>query len=111
MESLFSRCNRYPQLTENRAEPFQYGPLQEINLDVSTEEFLSAEKAFTYADLHDLVGNLKTIAWLTPHASVTRAEEMMEDFVEFIDGACWYSFTADGKHIYAVARSLSAGDC
>jgi hypothetical protein len=32
--------------------------LQELNLDVSTEELLGAEGAFTYADLCAMLGNV-----------------------------------------------------
>jgi hypothetical protein len=41
--------------------------LQELNLNLSTEELLSAERAFTYADLFAMLGNKSTVAWITPH--------------------------------------------
>jgi hypothetical protein len=44
--------------------------LQELNLDVSTEDLLSAERVFTYADLYAMFENEKTVAWLTPNGSV-----------------------------------------
>ena len=51
--------------------------LQELNLDVSTEELLSAERAFTYADLYALLGKELdggiTFAWVTLPAVVMRA--------------------------------------
>jgi hypothetical protein len=39
--------------------------LQELDLDVSTEELLSAERAFTYAELYEYA-----VLWLTHYASV-----------------------------------------
>jgi hypothetical protein len=45
--------------------------LQELNLDVSTEELLSAERVFTFADLDATLGNEDTVVWLTPHAGIT----------------------------------------
>jgi hypothetical protein len=43
-------------------------------MDVSTEELLSAERAFTYADLCTMLENEDTIAWLTPQAFVVRSD-------------------------------------
>jgi hypothetical protein len=61
MDRLFSPCLRFHDLIENQDdvdEDFE-GPdhelLQELNLDASTEEFLSAERAFTYADLYAVI--------------------------------------------------------
>ena len=48
--------------------------LRELNLDVSTDEFLSAERAFTYADFYAMVANKNAVVWLTPHAAVVRAD-------------------------------------
>jgi hypothetical protein len=45
---------------------------RELKLDVCTEEFLGAERAFTYADLYAMLGNRNTVAWLTPHAAIAR---------------------------------------
>jgi hypothetical protein len=77
MERLFSPCTRFNDLLESqgRLEELRRHypePLQELNRDVSTEELLSAERAFTYADLYAMLGNRNTIAWLTPHAAVVR---------------------------------------
>jgi uncharacterized protein (DUF924 family) len=77
MERLFSPCTRYRDIAEiqGHLEWLRiYGSeqVQEVNLDVSTEEFLSAERAFTYADLHAMLGDEDTIAWLTPHAAIVR---------------------------------------
>jgi hypothetical protein len=77
MERLFSPCTRLRDSLESQGPRLEevsrqdYEPLQELNLNVSTEAFLSAERAFTYApDLYALVGNRKTVAWLTPYAAV-----------------------------------------
>jgi hypothetical protein len=67
MERLFSPCTRLQDLLDDYPEG-----LQELNLDVSTEELLSAERAFTYADVYAMLGNGETTAWLTPHAAVAR---------------------------------------
>jgi hypothetical protein len=42
----------------------RYDPelLQELNLDVSTEDLLGAERAFSYADMYAMIGNRDTIA-------------------------------------------------
>jgi hypothetical protein len=80
--------------------------LQELNLDVSTEEFLSAERAFTYADLYATLGNEETVEWLTPHAAVALKEERVVQAWRHLHGAtCYFNFNADGKEIVARARS------
>jgi hypothetical protein len=106
MEHLFSPCTRYRDIAESqegRLEEFEdfpeelalaelflhrdngidFEPLQELNLDVSIEDFLSAERAFTYADLYDMAGNLDTIAWLTPHTAVFRGNGLAKDYFDF----------------------------
>jgi hypothetical protein len=74
MERLFSPCNRFHDISRSLGYVISCRPqpLQELNLDVSTEELLSAEKTFTYADLYTMLGDTDTIAWLTPHATVAR---------------------------------------
>jgi hypothetical protein len=62
MERQFSPCTRLYDILENqgRLERFRdHHPvgLQELNLDVSIEVLLSAERAFTYADLYAMLGN------------------------------------------------------
>jgi hypothetical protein len=79
---------------------------QELNLDVSTEELLSTERAFTYADLYGMVRNTDTLAWLTPHAAVARDGGLAMHALENMDETCWFVFNADGKQVFAVARSL-----
>jgi chaperonin cofactor prefoldin len=110
MERLFSPCTRLHDLLESqgRLEGFQghREGLQELNLDVSTEELLSAERAFTYADLYAMLGNRNKIVWLTPHAAVARplpgrgAQSWGE-----LEDSCRLSFSADGKEIVALSRS------
>jgi hypothetical protein len=71
MERLFSPCTRYRPIVQSQG---RVGPdllvVQELNLDVSTEELLSAERAFTYADLYAMLRSLKGVVWLTSHAAV-----------------------------------------
>ena len=56
MERLFSPCTRLHDILESRGgleefEDFNPEGLRELNLDVSTEELLSAERAVSYADV------------------------------------------------------------
>jgi hypothetical protein len=74
MEHLFSPCTRFLDLLEYEdqlEEEFRGRPelLRELNADVSTNEFLDAERGFTYSDLHALLGDEYTVLWLTPHAA------------------------------------------
>jgi hypothetical protein len=76
MERLFSPCTRYRDRLERegiRSPPELLQELRELNLDtVSTEELLSAERAFTYEDLYAILGNENAVLWLTPHAAAVR---------------------------------------
>jgi hypothetical protein len=110
MERLFSPFTRYRELAELQAgrERFRRQPpegMQELNLDVSTEELLSAEKALTYGDLYAMLGDDDTIAWLTPHAAVARQHGNAAIAWNQLDGLCYFCFYADGKGIIALARS------
>jgi hypothetical protein len=80
MERLFSPSTRYQDIAEShgRLEEFRARPLQELNLDVSIEELVSAERAFTYGDLYAMLGNEDTVAWLTPHAFVARQDNRVK---------------------------------
>jgi hypothetical protein len=83
--------------------------LKGLNLDVSTEEFLSAERAFTYADVYDMLGNGETVAWLTPHAAIAQADGRSLyscSWQQLMDGSCRFFFSADGKEMVVLARSL-----
>jgi hypothetical protein len=102
MERLFSPCTRYRNQLESRGRFPPPDGLQELNLDVPTEELLSAETAFTYADLYAMLGNESTVAWLTPGAGVTREGGSL---VHSIWGSCRIGFNADGTEIVALATS------
>jgi hypothetical protein len=112
MKRLFSPCTRFRDTVERR-ERSRLGPreiLQELNLDVSIEELLRAERAFTYADLYAVLRSRKKIAWLTPHALVVTASNMsVVKCVLYswrqVEQSCHFSFKADGKDIRAMARS------
>jgi hypothetical protein len=111
MERLFSPCTRLHDTLESqgRLERLQgrREGLQEQNLDVSTEELLSAERAFTYADLYAMLGNADTVAWLTPHAAVARPGGRVLDYWKQLDEdeSYRFSFHADGKDIETLAFS------
>jgi hypothetical protein len=118
MERLFSPCTRYRDMLESqgRLELFRghTEQLNELNLEVSTEELLSAERAFAYADLLAMSGNQSTVLWLTPHAAVARlATERRHHFWFQLRHYYWlelnrpyrFIFSADGKGIVALARS------
>jgi hypothetical protein len=58
--------------TQGRLESFAGDSelLKELSMDVSTEELLNAERAFTYTDLYAMTENENAVVWLTPHAAV-----------------------------------------
>jgi hypothetical protein len=72
MERLFSPCTRCIDVLESQGilerNRGYYEFLEERNLDVSIEELLSVESAFTYADVYAMLENEDTRVWLTPHA-------------------------------------------
>jgi hypothetical protein len=110
MEHLFSPYTRFhDQLkSQGRLEELRdHHPafFQELNLDVSTEEFLSAERAFAYADLYAILGSENTVLWLTPYAAVARCGESVVYCWEQLNESCRFCFSADGKDIVALARS------
>jgi hypothetical protein len=110
MERLFSPCTRYRDLVESRGDIPRYrGPpdlLEELNLDVSTDELLSAERGFTYADLYATLGNTEySVLWLTPHAAVVPADATQVSSWGQMDGSLPFYFYADGKRIFVLARS------
>jgi hypothetical protein len=105
MERLFSPCTRFCNVLESEGvrDPEL---LRELNLDVSTEELLSAERAFAYADLYAMLGNGETVAWLTPHAAVARGSKRMLDCWEQLHDLRHFRISTDnGKDMYALARS------
>jgi hypothetical protein len=109
MERLFSPCTRLHDILDSQGlleDGPDAEPLQELHLDVSTEEFLSAERAFTYADLYALLGNEETVVWLTPHAAVVRGDGEAMRYWDQLDGRCRFWFRVDDEeNITAVARS------
>jgi hypothetical protein len=104
--ALFSPCARLRDILESqgRLEEFRrsYELAQELNLDVSTEEFLSAERAFTYADLYAILESGDTVAWLTPHAAIVGKAGITNAF-RYFDHR--FSFNADGKDVFALTHS------
>jgi hypothetical protein len=100
MERLFSPCTRLHVRLRNP------GLFQELNLDVSTEELLSAERAFTYADLYAMLGNISTFAWFTPNATVGREYGGSATMAwRQLDESHRLCFRVDGKDIIAAAHS------
>jgi hypothetical protein len=108
MELLFSPCSRLYDILESRGNLGPHTWLQELNLDVSTEELLSAERAFTYADLYAMLGNENSVAWLTPHATVARegGRRVFGSYSLQMDYR--FCFNADGKEIVALALNSEA---
>jgi hypothetical protein len=104
MERLFSPCTRLHDLLESQGRR-RPGGLQELNLDVSTEELLSAERAFTYADVYAMLGNEDTVAWLTPQAALVRRGGGAVNYLRQLAESYRFYFNADGKDIFALARS------
>jgi hypothetical protein len=103
MEQLFSPRTRLQDMDSRFHHPEL---LQELNLNVSTEELLSAERAFTYADLYAMLGNGDTVAQLTPHAAVVRACRTAMRYWKLLGESYRLCFSADGKEdIMALARS------
>jgi hypothetical protein len=101
MERLFSPCTRSRDLVESQGgRVSRESRLRELNLDVSADEFLSAERGFKYADLIAMLANGNTVAWLTPHAAVALADERVLE-----TWSCHLRFNADGEEIYILARS------
>jgi hypothetical protein len=106
MKPLFSPCTRYRDLEESRGfVPPEW--MRELNLNVSTDEFLGAERGFTYADLYTMLGNGETITWLTPHAAIVLADGRVQLFRREFN-KYRFRFTVDGKEIVAWARSIEA---
>jgi hypothetical protein len=102
MERLFSPCTRLHDIIESELILVPPEELQELNLDVPTDEFLSAERAFTYADLFALLANENAVLWLTPHAGVVPAGG--KQGLKYCGQLHHFSFYVDGKVIRAYAR-------
>jgi hypothetical protein len=108
MERLFSPCTRLRALFASRFRIEElrglHPELQELNLDISTEELLSSERAFMYADLYTMLGKRNTCVWLTPHTAAFGGGSVVS-FWDQLDGSCRLCFTADGKDVGVLARS------
>jgi hypothetical protein len=106
MARLFSPCTRLQNhLFEVVRARFAPELFQELNLDVSTEELLIAGRAFTYADLHAMLGDEDTVAWLTPHAAVSIGGISAMDSWDQLNESYRFYFSADGKEIVGLSRS------
>ncbi len=107
MECLFSPCTRHRDIAETPGHLRPPEWLRELKLDVSTEQFLSPERAFTYADLYALIKDGETAAQLTPHACIIvgryNGKALLCSYHR--QSSFRFSFSADGKKIVALARS------
>jgi hypothetical protein len=64
--------------------------------------------AFTYADLHAMLVNKDTVAWLTPHTAVARDGNSGDRLIhawDQLDESCRFCFSVDGKDVIALAVS------
>jgi hypothetical protein len=111
MERLFSPCTRLHDMLESQGRLQEFRDhregLQELNLDVSTDEFLSAERAFTYADLYAMLEDGDMVAWLTPHTAVARDGRKVLNSWEELEEACCLSFSADDDDTDLIAFASS----
>jgi hypothetical protein len=109
MDSLFSPCTRLYAMLESqgRLQNFRGRPedLQELNMDVSTERLLSAERALSYTDLYAMLGIENVVVWLTPRAAVMPVDGREINEWSLLDGSRHSRFKADGKVIHAFALS------
>jgi hypothetical protein len=112
MEHLFSPCTRLNDLVEAgylddlEEEEEDFENVKELNLDVSPQELLSAERGFTYAHLYAMVESKDTVAWLTPHATIVRPDGRAQTYVDIlIDRYCQFRFNVDDNEIIVVAIS------
>jgi hypothetical protein len=109
MNRLFSPCTRLHDSLESTGRLAElrvnHRLLRELNLDVSTEELLTAERAFTYADLYDILKSRDIVAWLTPHAAFARTGGLAVYLWMHLDDSCRSSFSVDGEEIVALAHS------
>jgi hypothetical protein len=104
MERLFSPCTRMHDILESHGRGIRT-LLLELHLDVSTEEFLSADKAFTYTNMYAMFENVDTVLWLTPHACVAHAAWRGVHYCDHLEKPYRFGFDADGNDIEALARS------
>jgi hypothetical protein len=106
MERLFSSCTRYRDLLESQRRPAsRLEPWRELNLDVSTEELLSSERAFTYADLYAMSEKQRNGRVADTACSCRACEWESVYSLGQLGESCSFCFSADGKDIFAMARS------
>jgi hypothetical protein len=112
MDRLFSPCTRLRDIVESQGRLPQFDGssvlLQELKLEVSIDDLLSAGRAFTYADLYDMLGDRNKVAWLTPHAAVVRQNDFLCSSYLSLRDTYRFSFDVDGESIFVVARSSAA---
>jgi hypothetical protein len=111
MELLFSPCTRYRDLLYSRGCRGREDIRDYLELlDVSNEELLSAERAFTYADLHAMLENGTTVAWLSPHAAIGGEQWRASCYVRHNNFSFPYKFQldVDGKIVDGMASSSEA---
>jgi hypothetical protein len=104
MERLFSPCTRLHDLLASLGRGGRGEWIHELNLDISTDDFLSAERAFTYADLYAMLEYRNTVLWLTPHAIVVRCDGRWVFSKVLLDQFCRICFNADGQNMIAWGR-------
>jgi hypothetical protein len=112
MERVFSPCTRLYDLIENQGDIDEEMRddlhfIEERILNVSTQEFRSADLGFRYADLHTMLdgGDKSTMLWFTPNAAVFRDSAIANISSVFAGNDYSFSFSANGELIYAAARS------
>jgi hypothetical protein len=114
MEYLFSPRTRLNDLVEagyledleGEEEEEHFENVKELNLNVSPQELLSAERGFTYAHLYAMVESKDTVAWLTPHAAIVRPDGRAEEYTNvLINDFCHFVVKVDRNEIIVVSRS------
>jgi hypothetical protein len=108
MEQIFSPCTRYRDIVERQGRDFPPWWLRELDLNVSTDEFLSAERGFTYADLYAMMANGDTNIWLTPHAAIVSTDRIGTLYWNDYYNEYHIRFTVDGREMAAWAHSSEA---
>jgi hypothetical protein len=104
MERLFSPCTRLYDLLETQGRLEEFRDHRELKLDVSTEEPLSAERAFTYANLYAMLEEGETVVWLAPTAFIMRGNGRGVHYWGQLN-SCRFCFNVDGKIIHVAACS------
>jgi hypothetical protein len=123
MEHLFTPCTpRLPDMIDDIVEldehhdctsrydmpNWNFDTTTELNLDVSTEAFLShaTRRGFAYKDLFAMLANEDIVMWLTPNACVTSVEGLEMEYWDLNDHVRHFCFSADGKRLVALASSF-----